>query len=193
MKILFHLPLLFVLLFLHACQSDTHADILRKCTILGDESIIYARANYVKLFHYFNPEKFSEPFEQVKSFDHMVHRNTINTYYEAVYKLKSRDKTTQQLIMGCKELAEFSKELVDQSYPRAISHESSHDKLSDQFFIEINHIVKFDHNIGTFDKSQKSFKQHVSDYQKAVKDFIKKYRERLPSELIAKLGLKEES
>ncbi len=188
MKVLMIMPLLAALLLVSACQNQTHANILRKCTVLGDESIMYARANYVKLFHYFNPQKFSEPFEQVKDFDHRVHRNTINTYYDTIHKLKSGDEVTKGLISACKDLAEFSTRFVDQSYPRAISHQSSHDKLSDNFFIEINQIVKFDHNIGTFDQSEKSFKQHILSYQKAVINYIKKHHKRLPSELIANFG-----
>lgn len=184
MKFLMYIPVFLALIFINACQSESHESILRKCTILGDESIIYARANYVKLFHYFNPDKFNEPFQQVKDFDHAVHRNTINTYDIAVLKIKSRDETTNNLLNHCKELAEFSKTLVDQSYPRAIAHKSEYDKLSDNFFIEINKIVKFDHNIGTFDNSQKSFKQRVNEYQFAVKKYIEKYKSKLPANLI---------
>ena len=174
----------FTILFLSGCNSHDRVATFKKCTALGDESIVYARANYVKLFHYFNPEKFSESYNYVKEFDHVTHRNVINTYDIAIHKLEAKDEVTKALITACKNLADFSKTLVDQSYPRAISHKSKYNHSSDNFFIEINQIVKFDHNIGKFDKDKASFKQRVEDYKKAVSLYIEKYKAELPPELI---------
>ncbi len=171
-------------LVITGCNGVDRGATLQKCKALGDESIIYARANYVKLFHYFNPEKFSEPYQQVKEFDHVTHRNIINTYDIAIRKLRAKDEITKTLIASCKGLSDFSKTLVDQSYPRAFSHKSKYDPLSDNFFIEINQIVKFDHNIGEYDKNNDSFKQQVQNYKTALKRYIEKYKEELPPELI---------
>ena len=73
---------------------------------------------------------------------------------------------------------------MDQAYPRAISHKSKHKILSDGFFIEINQIVKFDHNIGSFDSTVNSFKQQVQNYKLAVKNYINKYKAELPEKLL---------
>jgi hypothetical protein len=180
--------ILSILSVVSSCNSVDRAATLQKCMALGDESIIYARANYVKLFHYFNPQKFIEPYQQVKEFDHVSHRNVINTYDIAIRKLKAKDDVTKALISACKGLSDFSKTLVDQSYPRAISHKSKFNPLSDNFFIEINQIVKFDPNIGEFDQSNDSFKQQVQNYKSAVKNYIKKYQAELPTELKIKLN-----
>ncbi|MEE9327230.1 MAG: hypothetical protein V3U71_08020 [Cocleimonas sp.] len=181
MKFLFF-PLLFVvLLLLGGCQQQNHESILQKCNTLANESIVYARANYVKLFHYFNPEKFFGPFQQVKDFDHVTHRNVINTYDIAVRKLQSGDPETIALITSCINLSNFSKLLVDQSYPRAIAHKSKHDTLTDLFFIEINNIVKFDHKIGKFDSEEMSFDKYVKNYKKAAKAYIEKFKDDLPA------------
>ncbi len=136
---------------------------------------------------HFNPEKFSESYQQTKEFDHVTHRNIINTYDIAIRKLKSNDVDTKSLIASCQKLADFSKALVDQSYPRAMSHQSKYDILSDAFFIEINQIVKFDHNIGVFDKNAVSFKQLVEEYRETVQDYIAKYKNELPEEIIGSL------
>ncbi len=188
MKSLFFLLLItYTLVFTGACSSDERVSALKKCTVLGEESIIYARANYVKLFHYFNPDKFFDPYQQTKEFDHVTHRNIINTYDIAIRKLKPKDEDTKVLISSCKKLADFSKTLVDQAYPRAMSHKSKYDILSDGFFIEINQIVRFDHKIGVFDKNTVSFKQHVQDYREVVRNYVDKYRNELPEEVISSL------
>ncbi len=188
MKSLFLLLLVtYTLVFTGGCSSDDRVSALKKCTVLGGESILYARANYVKLFHYFNPEKFSDSYQQTKEFDHVTTRNIINTYDIAIRKLKPHDEDTKSLIASCQKLADFSKALVDQSYPRAISHQSQYDILSDAFFIEINQIVKFDHNIGEFDKNTKSFKQYVEEYRNAVQNYLAKYKNELPEEIISSL------
>lgn len=188
MKSLFFLLLVtYTLVFTGACSSDDRVSALKKCTVLGDESIVYARANYVKLFHYFNPEKFSDSYQQTKEFDHVTTRNVINTYDIAIRKLKSNDADTKSLIASCQNLADFSKTLVDQSYPRAMSHQSKYDILSDAFFIEINQIVKFDHNIGVFDKNAVSFKQYVDEYREAVRNYVAKYKNELTEEVISSL------
>jgi len=171
-------------LLVAGCTGADRGATLQKCMALGDESIMYARANYVKLFYYFNPENFSEPYQQIKEFDHVSHRNVINTYDIAIRKLQAKDEVTKNLLDACISLSDFSKTLVDQSYPRAISHKSKNNPLSDQFFIEINQIVKFDHNIGAFDNSHKSFKQQVQNYKSALEKYIEKYKAELPPELI---------
>ncbi|GAA0421135.1 hypothetical protein GCM10009133_32000 [Cocleimonas flava] len=172
------------MLFTAGCNSEDRISALKKCTVLGTESIVYARANYVKLFHYFNPDKFSDSYEQTKEFDHVTSRNIINTYDIAIRKLKTDDEDTESLISSCQQLADFSKAFVDQSYPRAMSHQSKHDVLSDAFFIEINQIVKFDNKIGVFDENTKSFKQYVEEYRNTVQNYVTKYKDELPEELI---------
>lgn len=171
-----------ILFSLSACNSESHTSVLKKCTTLGDESIAYARANYVKLFHHFNPKKFQNTFQKVEEFDNVTHRNVINTYDIAVRKLKAKDPTTKALISACRMLSVFSKDLVDQAYPRAIAHKSEHDPLTNEFFIEINQIVKFDHNIGEFDKNALSFKHKVEAYEVALKNYINKFQPELPSQ-----------
>jgi len=175
-KTIFISLFLSVFLLVTGCNSETKQSILYKCSTLGDESIIYARANYVKLFHYFNPDKFEQTYQQVADFDHITHRNVINTYDIAVRKIKPRDPTTKAFLSACKNLATFSKNLVDQAYPRAIAHHSKFKPLSNDFFIEINRIVKFDHNIGTFDQQQTSFKQMVNNYKKTRDRYIEKFQ-----------------
>ncbi len=169
------------LFLLVGCSTDTRLSVFNKCVTLGDESIAYARANYVKLFHHFNPKRFSESFQKVKDFDSITHRNNSNNYDIAVRKLKAKDDITKNLVSACKELSIFSKNLVDQTYPRAISHKSKKDPLSNDFFNEINNIVYFDHAIGSFDKNIKSFKQYVSTYQQAVAQYKETYHTELSS------------
>lgn len=157
--------------------------------VLGDESIIYARAHYVKLFYHFNPNKFSDSYKQIDGFDAVTHRNTIDTYSMAIEKLYTDNKvtsddTTQHLLSTCKSLSEFSRQFVEENYRLAINHMSKNDPLTDGFFIEINKIVKFDHNIGTFDKTKTSFKQKVDSYRKAVADYINRYRKNIPTKFI---------
>ena len=173
-----------ITLFLSSCGSstETRTSVLMKCTTLGNESIAYARANYVKLFHYFNPKKFEKTYEKVKSFDNVTARNVINTYEMAVRKIKHKDPTTVALVSACTQLADFSKNLVDQTYPRALSHKSQYDPLTNNFFNEINNIVKFDHNIGQYNKNERSFKQQVAAYQLALKTYKAKFKSSLSSE-----------
>lgn len=181
MKFIFKITLILTLMFsIAGCNG--HADrfsVLQKCTTLGDESITYARANYVKLFHYFNAEKFNIPFQQVKDYDHVTHRNVINTYYLAVRKIKAKDPITKSLLSACRSLSEFSKNFVDQAYPRAIAYKSQENPLSDKFFTQINQIVKFDETIGAFDRTMPSFKQQVASYEAAVKKYRQKFKHEL--------------
>lgn len=180
MKLPLKIISLFLLMFgLAGCTNESRISVLQKCTTLGDESIAYARANYVKLFYYFNAEKFNAPYQKIKNFDHVTHRNVINTYTIAVRKLKAKDPITESLLFACNSLATFSKDFVDQSYPRAIAHESQDNPLSDKFFTQINQIVKFDESIGAFDKNSPSFKQHVLNYQKAAKQYREKFKAEL--------------
>jgi len=182
MTFTFKITLIITLIFsITGCNGNVdRLSVLQKCTTLGDESIAYARANYVKLFHHFNEEKFNIPFQQIKDYDYVTHRNVINTYYIAVRKLKAKDPTTESLLSACKNLSLFSKNFVDQSYPRAIAHKSQDNPLSDKFFTQINQIVKFDETIGTFDKTMPSFKQQVASYEAARK----KYRQKFKNELL---------
>ena len=190
MKFIKHLLSLFVLLFiLVGCNSVDRFSILKKCTVLGDESIAYARAHYVKLFYQFNPDKFADSYKQVKGFDTVTHRNTIDTYSRAVNKISSDnqnidDSTTQNLLSSCKQLSTFSKNFVENVYPKAISFDSKKNPLTDEFFIEINQYVAFDHTIGQFDKTVPSFKLIVEKYEKAVASYINNYRKTIPSEFV---------
>lgn len=176
-----------MLLLISACNSEIDRfSVLKKCTILGDESIVYARAHYVKLFYHFNPNKFSDSYQQIQGFDAVTHRNTIDTYTRAIDKIYVSkdiidDTVTQNLLSACKILSKFSTDFVEQNYRLAINHLSKNNPLTDEFFIEINKIVKFDHNIGTFDKSKMSFKESIDSYQKAVGDYIIHYREDIPT------------
>ena len=174
--------LFLLILSLAGCTTESRVSVLQKCTTLGDESIAYARANYVKLFHYFNAEKFNESYQIVKDFDHVTHRNIINTYTIAVRKLKAKDPVTESLLFACNSLATFSKNFVDQSYPRAIAYESQENPLSDKFFTQINQIVKFDDSIGVFDKNSPSFNQHVINYQRATKQYRAKFKDELSTD-----------
>ena len=179
-----------MLLLISACNSSVDRfSILKQCTVLGDESIVYARAHYVRLFYHFNPNKFSESFKQISNFEAVTHKNTIDTYMRAVTKFDAKkqnigDNITQNLLNSCKNLSTFSANFVEDNYRLAINHISKNDPLTDVFFIEINKIVKFDHNIGTFDKAEISFKQNVDNYQKAVVEYIKHYRKNIPTEFI---------
>jgi len=181
--------------FISACNEKNnkseHFSNLKKCTVLGDESIIYARAHYVKIFHRYNPKKFSDSFKQIADFDAVTHRNTIESYLPAVNKINPDRPVTKDLLAACKKLAVFTRDFVDESFPIAMMHRSKADPLSDAFFIEINNIVKFDDKIGAFNKNIKSFKQIVTDYEKAVIDYIAFYRDSIPESFI-KQRLKEE-
>lgn len=171
-----------VALLQSGCNADTGRKmILQQCEKLGDESILYARANYVKLFHTINPDKFHDSFQQVKDFDDSTHRNVINTYDIAVQKLTAKDPVSINLLQSCKNLASFSKNFVDQAYPRAIAFKNTSKlgRLSDGYFLEINKIVKFDRSIGNYKVRFISFKQRVKTYKTAVKT----YRLRFKAEL----------
>jgi len=174
--------LLFIVCFsfsLSSCKGESRASILQKINILGNESISYARSNYVKLFKQFNPKKFNAAYNKIKDYDYVKHRNVINTYHMAVLKIKAKDPVTQALKKSTIALASFSKNLADQTYPRAIAHESIYKPLSNDFFTEINQIVRFDHNIGTFGGKAPSFKQLVNNYNLA----LIKYRKTFQSDL----------
>jgi len=184
--VLIIVSLLTIFIIQNSCnsQSNTKKVALQQCRTLGDESILYARANYVKLFNTINPEKFNSSYQKVKDFDYIRHRNMINTYDIAVQKLKPNDSVSKALLKSCKGLAKFSKELVDQAYPSAISfkEKSKLDPLTDDFFLEINKLVKFDHTIGKYEKGFISFKQHVSAYEVAVNNYISKFKSELSEE-----------
>ena len=182
-KILIVSIFIFQLLSLSACNSHTADTVLQKCTILGTESIAYARANYVKLFYQFNPEKFVDTYKKIETFDFTKHRNVINTYDIAVRKIvvKNNDDITQALLSSCKTLSTFSKNLVDQSYPRAISHRSEFGPLTNKFFSEINEIVKYDDSISNFTKSELSFKRQVEIFRTALKNYKEKFKSILSS------------
>lgn len=181
-SILIIFSLTLILLMQSSCNSSNKKMVLQQCMTLGDESILYARANYVKLFHEINPEKFHDSYKKVKNFNHLAHRNTINTYDIAVRKLKVKDPVSKSLLQACKNLSDFSKNLADQAYPQAISfkNKSKLSPLTDKFFLEINKIVKFDHSIGKYNKYFISFKVHVKNYERAVKKYAKKFKVELP-------------
>lgn len=166
-------------LSLTSCGANNQLSTFKKCQTLGDESIGYARANYVKLFHHFNPKKFEKTYPKIKDFDYVTHRNIINTYDIAVRKIKAKDPTTVAFLNACKTLSQFSKNLADQAYPRALSHKSNYGVLTDSFFLEINQIVKFDHNIGQYDKKMDSFKYLVEIYKQNLKSYQSKYKANL--------------
>lgn len=176
-----------VMLFLiSGCNSVDRFQLLKQCTVLGDESIVYARAHYVKLFYHFNPEKFAESYQQIHNFDAVTLKNTIDTYARAVDKIsvKSDDTVTHDLISACKNLSSFSKDFVENKYKQGINYQSKNNPLSDEFFIEINQFVKFDHNIGVYDKNKTSFKRNIERYKKAVNKYIEEYRKSIPTKFI---------
>lgn len=178
-----------MLFFISACNSVDRYSVLKQCTVLGDESIAYARAHYVKLFYHFNPDKFLESYQQINNFDAVTLKNTIDTYTRAIDKfdantVETNNQATKNLLLSCKRLALFSTDFVENDYKIALNHNSKNTTSSDDFFIEINRIVKFDHNIGTFDNKQISFKATVENYRKAVKNYIEQYRKDIPSDFI---------
>lgn len=184
-----------MLLLMSACNSVDRFSALKKCTVLGDESIVYARGHYVKLFYHFNPDKFADSYKQIGNFDAVTHKNTIDTYSRAIDKISAiqadtKNQLTENLLSACKELSLFSKDFVEEDYDRAFNHLSKNSPLSDEFFIEINQIVKFDHNIGIFDENQTSFKMKVDSYRSAVKDYAKEYRQDIPSDFFNSLVVK---
>ena len=64
---------------------------------------------------------------------------------------------------------------VDNDYKKAVNHQyqSLHNPKSDQFFVEINEIVKFDYNVKGFDSHKETFKALLEDYQEALKVYAK--------------------
>ena len=181
-KQLLIISLAFIVLMQASCNSQqSKKTILTQCKTLAEESILYARANYVKLFYEINPDKFLDSYSQVKDFNYESHRNTINNYNMAVSKLKAEDPVSKSFLQSCKELSEFSQQLVDQAYPRAISfkNKSKLSPLADEFFLEINKIIKFDHSIGHYKKSFISFKERVKNYKTALQQYLDKYKTEL--------------
>ena len=162
-------------------QNQSKKTLLSQCKTLGDEAILYARANYVKLFYEINPEKFADAYNKVKDFNNVTHRNIIDTYNIAVQKLEAKDPVSKSFLESCKALSEFSQKLVDQDYPQAISfkNNSKLNPLTDDFFLEINKIIKFDHNIGEYKNTFIDFKVYVKNYKTALKQFIEKYKNEL--------------
>lgn len=153
-----------------ACNSsgNNKAQILSKCSILGDEAKKYGRANYLRLFYSINPEKFEATYQKVASFDNAQHRAMINTYVDAVKRLKTKDTAAQGLIKATEEITQFVTNFVDTDYPIAVKHRSRNNPKSDDFFMEINNIVKFDQNIKGFDTSKSAFKGLLEKYNKAL-------------------------
>lgn len=177
--------LAFVALLQISCNNQQDKKtILTQCKVLAEESILYARANYVKLFYEINPEKFLDSYSQVKDFNHVAHRNTINNYDIAVHKLKVKDPVSKSFLQSCKKLSKFSQNLVDKAYPRAVSfkNNSKLSPLTDEFFLEINKIIKFDRSIGQYKKSFISFKDQVKEYETALKLYLEKYKDEINEE-----------
>ncbi|HIO92012.1 MAG TPA: hypothetical protein EYG68_04110 [Leucothrix mucor] len=165
-----YLPLL-LLFILAGCNSANNKEqILAKCSILGDEARQYGRANYLRLFYSMNPEKFEATYQKVATFDNKHHRAMINTYVDAVSRLKTNDETAQRLISATQELTQFVTSFVDDDYAVAANHKhhSRNNPKSDDFFIEINSIVKFDQNLKGFDSDEVAFKSLLEDYNKAL-------------------------
>jgi len=159
-------------------QNQSKKTLLSQCKTLGDEAILYARANYVKLFYEINPEKFVDAYNKVKDFNNVAHRNIINSYNIAVQKLEAKDPISKSFLESCKALSEFSQKLVDQDYPQAMSFKDSSklNPLTDDFFLEINKIIKFDLSIGEYKNTFVDFKTYVKNYKTALKEYIEKYK-----------------
>ena len=160
-----------------ACNGKSNDEqILSKCSILGDEVRLYGRANYLRLFYTLNPDKFEATYQKVADFDNAQHRAIINTYSEALKRLKAKDELGQRLIEATQEITQFVKHFIDIDYPVALSqkHLSKRNPNSDEFFIEINNIVKFDKNMQGFDKSKASFKGLLDKYNIALDHYKNK-------------------
>lgn len=157
--------LILSLIFLNACYRPNHkTQIISKCTILGDEVKQYGTANYLTLFHSINPDKFKTSYLKMSHFDNPSHRAMINTYIEAVERIQTKDPIAQQLILATKKIANFTQNFVDYDYAKALKHRSHYDPKSDDFFVEINNIVKFDPMIKGFDNKKNSFKGLLATY-----------------------------
>ena len=160
-----------------ACNGKSNdAQILSICSILGDEARLYGRANYLRLFYTINPDKFEATYQKVADFDNVQHRAVINTYSDALKRLKAKDELGQRLIEATQEITQFVKHFIDIDYPVALSqkHLSKRNPNSDEFFIEINNIVKFDKNMQGFDKSKASFKGLLDKYNIALDHYKNK-------------------
>lgn len=142
--------------------------ILSKCTILSDEAKHYGRANYLRLFYAINPEKFEATYHKVATFDNKSHRAMINTYTSALKRIKTKDQSALQLISATQTLVLFVQNFVDHDYAKATLHQSKNNPKSDDFFIEINNIVKFDYNINGFNPNQATFKGLLEKYNQAL-------------------------
>ncbi len=163
-----------MILLLGACNStDNKMKILSKCTILGDEVKHYGRANYLRLFHSINPDKFAITYQKVVTFDNKSHRAMINTYMSALKRINTTDPTAKKLIDSTQSIAIFVKNFVDYDYATATLHQSKYNPKSDRFFVEINNIVKFDPNIEGFDKNKATFKGLLEQYNKALTTYSK--------------------
>ena len=159
-----------------ACNSNESSkeQILSKCSILGDEAKQYGRANYLRLFHSINPKKFATTYQKIANFDNAQHRAMINTYVDAVKRLKTKNESAKRLIVATEKLSQFVQHFVDSDYPVAIKHRSAKNPQSDDFFMEINHIVKFDPAIKGFDTRKATFKGLLEKYNKALNNYANK-------------------
>lgn len=173
----YYFVILMTLLLLGACDSQQNErQILSKCTILGGEAKHYGRANYLRLFYSINPEKFARTYHKVAMFDNKSHRAMINTYTMALRRIKTNDKNAINLIHTTEALVRFVQNFVDHDYAKASMHRSKNNPKSDAFFMEINHIVKFDYNIEGFDKNEATFKGLLEQYTQALSAYSYKYQ-----------------
>lgn len=177
MKIRLFYLLVLIIFALSACNrsADDYQQVLSKCSILGDETKKYARANYIRLFYTINPEKFEATYQKIANFDQHSHRAMINTYIKALQRLNVEDQRAKHLIKVTLNMAVFVNNFVDNDYKKAVNHQyqSLHNPKSDQFFVEINEIVKFDYNVKGFDSHKETFKALLEDYQEALKVYAK--------------------
>ena len=156
------------------CSESSKEQILAKCSILADEAKQYGRANYLHLFYALNPTKFAATYQKVANFDNAQHRAMINTYIDAVKRLKTKDEAAKRLIAVTIEMTQFVKHFVDINYPIALKYRSKNNPKSDDFFMEINNIVKFDQNIKGFDKNKATFKGLLEKYNKILNHYSHK-------------------
>lgn len=170
---------LITLVFLSACNKVADSEeILLKCTHLAEEVKEYGRANYLKLFHTINPEKFSATYQKVSHFDNAPHRAMINTYVKALARLKTQDEDAKRLIQAATDIATFVTNFVDHDYDEAVHHKkrSRNNPKSDKFFLEINEIVKFDYDVTGFDKQKETFKGLLENYEEALAVYSNKIK-----------------
>jgi hypothetical protein len=157
-------------------DKNNRIQILSKCTILSDEAKHYGRANYLRLFHSINPEKFAVTYQKVAIFDNKSHRAMINTYTNALKRIKTDDPAALHLISSTQTLVLFVKNFVDHNYAKAILHQSKNNPKSDGFFIEINNIVKFDYNVNGFNQNKATFKGLLEKYNQALIIYSSKHQ-----------------